>query len=263
MKKSNRKVWFWILLCMSLLATMGCDREVIAPHDEGNGLYLDALARLGIAQAQAAKWPVDLRREILDELKRGSKLTALECKEDAEHHFTLSLMVIDRGIDKHNWNERVVYLYYQWDRSPYWKLVDQAGIAWSDGWNIKNGSEVMVYQYQGERTRRIYTRSFQGASYTAESGVTYNHIDLKELTPDGMEHTASHRGWMKVTIGKYVNQTAENDLERTEITGKYFHRSQRIGFQGTLTVMGGPNLAITHKDNYNTFEGMLQFDWPV
>lgn len=125
-----------------------------------------------------------------------------------------------------------------------------------------NNSDALVYQYRGERTGRLYTVYYYDGQYTPEAGVHFDSLDLKELVPDGSEHTKDHSGWATIEIGRYVNQTRENDTERTDVLTKYFHKNTSIGLSGSISITGGPSITITHQNNYDWAQDLTYFDWP-
>lgn len=174
----------------------------------------------------------------------------------------LNLTILDYGIDSNDWNKRKIYSDFDWLNEPYWKLTDKIGIAWADGWNITKDSDALVYQYYGETSGDLYTEYYYDGEYTVEAGVDFENLDLKELVPDGSEHTKDHSGWAKIEIGRYVNQTAEDDVERTDVLTKYFHKNTSVGFSGTVSVTGAPSISITNSDNYDWAQDLDYFDWP-
>lgn len=154
--------------------------------------------------------------------------------------------ILDYGTTS-NYNTRKIYSDFTWNSSPYWKLVDKMGIAWADGWNIKSGSDAIVYQYYGEITGKLFTEYYYDGQYTAEAGVDFENLDLKNVTPDGSEHTKNHSGWAKIEIGRYINQTPYNDTERTDVLTKYFHKFNSLTASGSVSVTGGPDISITNQ----------------
>jgi hypothetical protein len=174
----------------------------------------------------------------------------------------LNLSILEYVTTSSNYNTRKIYSDFKWNSDPYWKLVDKIGVAWSDGWNIKNDSDVLVYQYYGSSSGKLFTEYYYDGQYTAAAGVDFENLDLKNVSADGSEYTTKHSGWAKIEMGRYVNQTSENDTDRTDVLTKYFHKNTSIGANGSVSVTGGPDISITYSDNYDWAQDLDYFDWP-
>jgi hypothetical protein len=173
----------------------------------------------------------------------------------------LNLSILDYGTSS-NYNTRKIYSDFKWNSNPYWKLKDKIGIAWADGWNIKSGSDVLVYQYYGQSTGKLFTQYFYDGQYTAEAGVDFENLDLKNVTPDGSEYTTKHSGWAKIEIGRYINQTPYADTERTDVLTKYFHKKNTLTANGSVSVTGGPDITVSNSSTYDWIQDLTYFNWP-
>lgn len=87
-------------------------------------------------------------------------------------------------------------------------------------------------------------------------------ITLKNVSPDGSEYTTKHSGWGKIEIGRYINQTAANDTDRTDILTKYFHKNTSVGANGSVSITGGPDITVTYSNNYDWAQDLTYIDWP-
>lgn len=114
------------------------------------------------------------------------------------------------------------------------RFVDKLAIAWTDDWNVEEDSDALIYQYYGEISGDLFTTYYYDGLQTPGASMAFESLDLKELTPDGSEHTTNHSGWGKVEIYRPVNQTAEpDDFDITTVLSRYYHK--KLGLSGTLT----------------------------
>lgn len=204
---------------------------------------------------------VSFKHTVMSESAPEGEVTAQDTIPSTDLYLNLS--ILDYGTDIYKYNTRKIYSDFSWNNNPYWKLVDKIGIAWSDGWNIKNDSDVLVYQYYGESTGTLYTEYYYDGQYTAAAGVDFENLDLKELTPNGSEHTKDHSGWAKIEMGRYINQTPAVDYDRTDVLTKYFHKKTSFGADGSVSITGGPDISITYETNYDWAQDLDYFDWPM
>lgn len=237
------------------------------------------LLKMGYTKEQIDLLSEGVKVELAEESDRGAKLVSFKhskmnesAPQNSAGEFStmsqissstlyLNLSILNLGTSS-NYNTRKIYSDFKWNSKPYWKLKDKIGIAWADGWNIKNGSDALVYQYYGERSGKLYTQYYYDGQYTGEAGVDFENLDLKNITPDGSEYTTKHSGWAKIEIGRYINQTPYNDTERTDVLTKYFHKVNNLTANGSVSLTGYPDITVSNSSSYDWAQDLTYFNWP-
>ncbi|MCF8011712.1 MAG: hypothetical protein K9L17_07220 [Clostridiales bacterium] len=271
-----KRIVFTIFLSLVIVFFLA---SIASAQSLGNEKQIEKkLIKMGYTKQQIYLLSDAVKAELAKQKDLGAKLVSFKHAEMKEsnippgevgiqgeipsNELSLNLSILDYGVDSNDWNKRKIYSDFEWLNEPYWKLTDKIGVAWADGWNIVEDSDALVYQYYGEQTNDLETEYYYDGEYTAEAGVNFENLDLKELMPNGNEHTKDHSGWAKIEIGKYVNQTEEDDTERTDVLTKYYHKNTSIGASGAISITGGPSITITHEDNYDFAQDLTYFDWP-
>lgn len=175
-----------LALCIFLL--LGYSSIALGKTDTNEKKIEKNLLKLGYTTEQINLLSETVKPELAQQADLGAKLvsfkhTVMKETKDVQgdvgidgqistSDLYLNLSVLDYG-SVNNWNSRRIYSDFNWINTPYWKLVDKIGIAWADGWNITNNSDMLVYYYRGENTNTLYSIYYYDGQYTAEAGVDF------------------------------------------------------------------------------------------
>ncbi|SDT27378.1 hypothetical protein SAMN05444162_3635 [Paenibacillaceae bacterium GAS479] len=144
------------------------------------------------------------------------------------------------GISKH-----AITYNWTWNQRANFNLTDKFGIAWTDDWDIVNGSARSNYAPSGVDSNGSYcsTSSTKTGSdtYAAGAGVGWSFDIKHDFTAIGGNYceTSKHAGWGMVEVVKAHNGSGKSDSCSASAT--YFHKQGAIngslGFDGTTPVV--------------------------
>lgn len=253
-------------LGLAILLVFGASVSAAQPNIASEKQIEAKLLKMGYTKEQIELLNDGVKAEIAKEDDEGGKLSMFRHKtmtettpedqsdlsaqgsiDPATLYFNIS--VIEYPIEN-NTDRRKIYSDFRWDNEPYWKLKDKLGIAWSDSWNVKADSDALVYQYYGEMTGDLYSEYYYNGVPELETGVHFEEIDLKELVPDGSEHTKNHSGWGKIEMFRAYNQSSAS-LDYTDIMSKYYHNRVKLNTSASLTLFQKPDITISVTTDFD------------
>lgn len=126
---------------------------------------------------------------------------------------------------------KVIYLMYDWEEIPYWKLEDLIAVSWKgDYYRVVPGEYMYYCQYKRE-DGKVITKSDKVVSYSNEDGVGWD-IDIKGSI-DNYFYVVDNYGFCSVTISKRSSTPSDKECE---LYGRYTH----VKGHGSIGLKIGP-----------------------
>lgn len=126
---------------------------------------------------------------------------------------------------------KVIYLMYDWEEIPYWKLQNLIGVSWDgDYFRVVSGEYRYYCQYKRE-DGKIITKTDNGVCYSSKDGVGWD-IDIKGSI-DNHYYVIDNYGFCSVTISKRPSTPSDKECE---LYAKYIH----IKGSGSIGLSFGP-----------------------
>lgn len=162
---------------------------------------------------------------------------------------------------------------YNWDwvYAPDFTLEDQWAIAWSDGFQLVDGTSRWTYKafgrsnLLGEDTNGGTTN--YGGVYTVGAGLVWKANLVNGWTRvsgnQAIQYkTYRHKGWSAFNIKK--GHDGSNKVVSSGLSGMYFHKF--VNVNGSVSFGGGsiyPSISITPQSAFDSSKNSAtrQFDW--